>query len=338
MHYGCPKDDEGKPLTGKAFLDHKAKTKRDNLERSKRTGQPLEDQTDEELELEEDTKLPASQGSHPVKCLSSEGKTSSVEATQPSATAVAALPSQPKTIAASNPSDSSLSETDVPEMQIPWTLEDQRTRDFLMHLHNIPLLLSGCCKKDFKMQITVMEDVVKLAEGIMNDRWYLCEDLDDKIAQFGRLKTHEERLAYVPELYGCVKENISHMESKTTFSDSSESDKETRRKKTVPNPADQSEVEKMERRRLAEKEAKVVRMKEKKKKRNHKVAARARLAALALVRETVPAKFPAKYTVQDPGQEDPKIFFAKALTYLRQSSCDLVLACLDKNTVAEGGK
>jgi len=96
---------------------------------------------------------------------------------------VAALPPQPKTVAASNPSDSSLSETNVPEMHIPWTLQDKRTRDFLMHLHNVPLLLSGCCK-DFKLQIAVMEDVVKLAEGIKNDRWYLCEDLDNKIGQF----------------------------------------------------------------------------------------------------------------------------------------------------------
>jgi len=167
MHYGCPKDDEGKPLTGKAFLDHKVKTKCDNIEWSKRTGQLVVDQSDEELELEEDTKLPASQGSHPVECLSSEDKTSSVEATQHSATAVAALPPQPKTVAASNPSDSSLSETDVPEMQIPWIFEDQRTREFLMNLHNIPLMLSGCCK-DIKTQIAVMEDVVKLAEGITN--------------------------------------------------------------------------------------------------------------------------------------------------------------------------
>jgi len=219
MYYGYPNDDDGKPLTGKAFLNHKAKIKRENLERSKRTGQPLEDQSDEELELEEDTKLPASQGSHPVECLSSEDETSFVEATQHSATAVAALPPQLKTIAASIPSDSSLSETDVPEMQIPWILEDERTREFLMNLHNIPLMLSACCKKDIKMQIAVMEDVVKLAEGITNDRWYLCEDLDDKIAQFGRLKTHEARLEYVPELHQCVKENITHMESKTTFSD-----------------------------------------------------------------------------------------------------------------------
>jgi len=125
--------------------------------------------------------------------------------------AVAALPPQPKTIAASIPSDSSLSETDVPEMQIPWILEDERTREFLMNLHNIPLMLSVCCK-DIKMQIAVMEDVVKLAEGITNDSWYLCEDLDDKIAQFGRLKTHEARLEYASELHQCVKENISRME------------------------------------------------------------------------------------------------------------------------------
>jgi len=118
------------------------------------------------------------------------------------------------------------------------------------------------------------------------------------------------------------------MESKTTFSDSSESEKETRPKKTVPNPAQQIELEKMERRQLAVKEAKEARMKEKKKKRNRKVAARARFAALALVTETVPAK----YAVQDPGEEEPKIFFAKALTYLRASSCDLVLACLDKKS------
>jgi len=188
MQYGCPKDDEGKPLTGKAFLDHKAKTKRDNLERSKMTGQPLDDQSDEELELEEDTKLPASQGSHPfehpVECLSSDDETSSVEATQHSGTAVAALTTKPKTIAASKSSDSSLSETDVPEIEIPWTLEDKQTRDCLMHLHTIPLLLSGCCK-DFKMQIAVMEDVVKLAEGITKNRWYLCQDLD-KCRSHGR--------------------------------------------------------------------------------------------------------------------------------------------------------
>jgi len=111
-----------------------------------------------------------------------------------------------------------------------------------------------------------MEDVVKLAEGITKKRWYLCEDLDDKIAQFSRLKTHKGRLEYVPELHRGVKENISYMESKTTLSDSSESDKETRRKKTAPNPDRQSELESMERRRLALKEAKDARMKEKQKK------------------------------------------------------------------------
>jgi len=61
---------------------------------------------------------------------------------------------------------------------------------------------------------------------------------------------------------------------------------------------------------------------------NRKAAAKVRLDALALVTETVPAK----YTVQHPVQEEPKIFFAKALTYLRESTCDLVLACLDEKS------
>jgi len=192
----------------------------------------------------------------------------------------------PKTVAASYPSDSSLSETDVPEIYIPWTLQGPE-RDVLMYLQNIHLLLSSCCK-DIKMKTAVMEDVVKLAEGIKNNRWYLCEDLDAKINFFRHIMTYTGQLQYVPELHQCVKENIAHMESKTSFSDSSESVKESRPKKKFPNPAMQREYELMERQQLAEKEAKEARLKAKQKSRNRKVAAKARAVALALVTATNP--------------------------------------------------
>jgi len=106
----------------------------------------------------------------------------------------------------------------------------------------------------------------------------------------------------------------------------------------------------MERRQLAKKEAKEARLKAKKKRRHHKAAGKVRANALALVTESVAPQVAPKaktaqeepkapeakteiesmYTVQESGQESKKMFFAKALMYLRESLCDLVLACLDK--------
>jgi len=127
------------------------------------------------------------------------------------------------------------------------------------------------------------------------------------------------------------------MESKTSFGDSSESDKESRPKKKVPTPTMQKEFESMERRQLAKKEAKEVSLKVKKKRRNHKAAAKARANALALVTDSVAAQEAPKeampvmesiHAVQDPGQATEQMFFAQAQMYLKESLYDLVLACL----------
>jgi len=132
MRYDCPNDSEGNPLIVEAFLEHKNKTKRDNIERAKITGEESE-QSDEELELELDTKLPASQGSHSVECLSSDDKTTSVQATQHSATEVAALPHNRKLLQRPTLQTAAFCRG-VFQKYIFLGLYRDRKRDVLMHL------------------------------------------------------------------------------------------------------------------------------------------------------------------------------------------------------------
>jgi len=189
-----------------------------------------DEESDEVLELEDDKKLPASQGSqglHEVNCLSSDEENSSVEDTKLPAKEVAAIPPQPRTVAASYPSDGSLSSTDVPKVYKPRTLSNKKKREALLDLEVLSDVLKGCCK-DYKKRIAVMEDAVKMSEGITNKRWYLSEDLEKKIQIFRTIRSYEEQLEYVPELHQCVKENVATMMAKTSFSDSSESEKESR--------------------------------------------------------------------------------------------------------------
>jgi len=218
------------------------------------------EESDEVLELDDDKKLPASQGSHEVNCLSSDEENSSVKDTKRSAKEVAALPPQKKTVAASYPSDGSLSSTDVPIVYKPWTLRNKKKRAALSDLQALSGVLKGCCK-DYKKRIVVMVDVVKMSEGIQNKRWHLSEDLDEKIQTFWSIQSYEEQLEYVPELHQCVKENVAIMMAKTSFSDSSDSELEIR--DTAMDARQKKENEALEQKQLVKKKETEDRLKEK---------------------------------------------------------------------------